>query len=45
MSMAVALATQERDPEQTYYMDPFNMTRELIKHEFRLSPRGSSVSR
>jgi hypothetical protein len=35
MSMAAALATQQRNPEQTYYMDPFQMTRELVKGEFK----------
>jgi hypothetical protein len=35
MSMAAALATQQRNPEQTYCMDPFEMTRELLKDEFR----------
>ena len=35
MSAAAALATQRRAPEQTYYMDPFEMTRQLIKDEFR----------
>src|SRR5262249_42748765 len=35
MSAAAALATQQRSPEQTYYMDPFEMTRQLIKDEFR----------
>ncbi len=35
MSMASALAMQRRDPEQTYYMDPFQMTRMLVKDEFR----------
>lgn len=35
MSMAAALATQQRNPEQGYYMDPFDMTRELVKNEFR----------
>ena len=34
MSMGSALATQQRDPEKTYYMDPFEMTRALIKDEF-----------
>ncbi len=33
--MAAALATQRRDPEHTYYMDPFLMTRMLVKDEFR----------
>ena len=35
MSLAAALATQHRNPEQTCYVDPFKMTRELIKNEFR----------
>jgi hypothetical protein len=35
MSMAAALATQRRDPKHTYYMDPFLMTRMLVKDEFR----------
>ncbi len=35
MSMAAAVATQQRDSQQTYYMDPFHMTRELVKDEFR----------
>ena len=35
MSMASALASQKRNPEQTYYMDPFLMTRMLLKNEFR----------
>ena len=34
MSVASALATQERSPEQGYYLDPFAMTRQLIKDEF-----------
>ena len=34
MSTAAALATQQRTPEQTYYTDPFAMTRDLIKNEF-----------
>jgi hypothetical protein len=34
MSTAVALATQERDPGATYYLDPFEMTAELLKDEF-----------
>jgi hypothetical protein len=43
MSTAVALATQRRDPAQTYYMDPFQMTRALLKDEFRPAlPRGVS---
>src|SRR5262245_6702252 len=35
MSAAAALATQRRAPEQLHYMDPFEMTRQLIKDEFR----------
>jgi hypothetical protein len=35
MSVAAALATQKRTPEQEYYLDPFEMTRQLIKDEFR----------
>jgi hypothetical protein len=35
MSAASALATQKRNAEQGYYMDPFQMTRELLKDEFR----------
>src|SRR5580700_8177567 len=35
MSMAAALATQQRFPEQPYYTDPFEMTRMLLKDEFR----------
>lgn len=35
MSLAAGLAAQHRAPETTYYMDPFEMTRELIKGEFR----------
>lgn len=35
MSVAPALATQKRSPEQTYYTDPFELTRQLIKDEFR----------
>ena len=35
MSMAAALATQQRGPEQPHYMDPFHMTRMLLKDEFR----------
>jgi hypothetical protein len=43
MSMAAALATQQRDPEIGYYMDPFHMTRELIRDEFRPAlPKGVS---
>lgn len=38
MSMAAALATQQRSPEQTYYLDPFEMTRQLLKHEFLPAP-------
>lgn len=34
MSTAAALATQQRAPEQEYYTDPFEMTRQLIKNEF-----------
>lgn len=35
MSTAAALATQQQQPDQTYYLDPFEMTRELVKDEFR----------
>jgi hypothetical protein len=35
MSVAAALATQKRSPEQGYYADPFELTRQLIKDEFR----------
>src|SRR5947208_12530198 len=43
MSVASALATQQRNPEQSYYMDPYEMTRQLIKEEFRPAlPRGMS---
>ena len=43
MSLAVALATQRRDPERTYYMDPFQMTRNLLKGEFKPAlPKGVS---
>lgn len=35
MSMAAALATQQRYPEMHHYMDPFAVTRMLIKEEFR----------
>jgi hypothetical protein len=35
MSVAAAFATQQRCPEQGYYNDPFEMTRQLIKEEFR----------
>ena len=43
MSTAVALATQRRDPTQGYYMDPFQMTRTLLKDEFRPAlPHGVS---
>jgi hypothetical protein len=35
MSLAAGLAAQQRAPETTYYMDPFELTRELIKGEFR----------
>jgi hypothetical protein len=43
MSTAAALATQHRSPDQGYYVDPFEMTRELIKNEFRPAlPRGVS---
>jgi hypothetical protein len=35
MSMAAALATQQRNPDQGYYMDSFQMTRTLLKDEFR----------
>lgn len=34
MSTASALATQQRNPDAGYYMDPFAMTRQLIKNEF-----------
>ena len=43
MSHAAALATQHRSQEQGYFMDPFQMTRELIKDEFRPAlPKGVS---
>lgn len=43
MSVAAALATQQRSPEQGYFVDPFEMTRELMKEEFRPAlPRGVS---
>jgi hypothetical protein len=43
MSHASALATQHRSPEQTYYNDPFQMTRQLIKDEFLPAlPKGAS---
>lgn len=49
MSMAVALAMQRRDPEQTYYMDPFQMTRMLVKDAFlptfRICPTSVSTCR
>lgn len=35
MSVAAALATQHRSPEQQYYVDPFEMTRQLLKYEFQ----------
>jgi len=35
MSVAAALATQQRSPDQPYYDDPFEMTRQLIKDEFK----------
>jgi hypothetical protein len=35
MSMASALAVQHRDPSRNYYMDPFQMTRQLLKDEFK----------
>jgi hypothetical protein len=34
MSVAAALATQGRCPEQGYYVDPFHMTRTLLKDDF-----------
>lgn len=34
MSTAAALATQQRTPDQAYYLDPFEMTRQLVKDEF-----------
>jgi hypothetical protein len=34
MSTAVALARQEQDPGATLYIDPFEMTAELLKYEF-----------
>jgi hypothetical protein len=34
MSTAVALASQQRDPGANYYIDPFEMTAELLKDEF-----------
>ena len=34
MSTAAALATQNRNPDQPYYGDPFENTRDLIKDEF-----------
>lgn len=41
MSKAAAVATQNRDPEKTYYNDPFDITRELIRQEFLpKTPRG-----
>jgi hypothetical protein len=43
MSTARALATQERNPDADYYMDPFGMTRRLIKEEFLpTQPKGVS---
>lgn len=35
MSAAAALAAQQRDPQVPYYMDPFEMTRELVAGEFK----------
>lgn len=35
MSTAAALAMQQRDPDRNYYIDPFAMTRELLKDDFR----------
>jgi hypothetical protein len=44
MSVAAAVATQGRNPQQTYYADPFDMTRELIKDEFRPAlPQGCAT--
>jgi hypothetical protein len=43
MSHATAFATQRRSPEQPYYNDPFQMTRQLIKDEFLPAlPKGVS---
>ena len=43
MSTAAALATQQRSPDQTYYIDPFKMTRDLIRDEFKPAlPKGTS---
>jgi hypothetical protein len=43
MSVAAALATQDRCPEQGYYVDPFHMTRMLLKDDFRPAlPNGVS---
>jgi hypothetical protein len=45
MSTAAALATQQRSPEQGHYLDPFEMTKDLIKEEFRPAlPRGVAKS-
>ena len=41
ISTAAALVTQQLEPEQPYYSDPFEMTRQLIKEEFRPAlPKG-----
>src|SRR5262249_49194510 len=34
MSTAAALAVQKRTPDAPYYVDPFGMTRELLRDEF-----------
>jgi hypothetical protein len=34
ISVAKAVATQQRTPDQDYYMDPYMATRELIRSEF-----------
>lgn len=43
MSTAAAVATQQREPDQPYYCDPFDMTRQLIRDEFLPAlPKGVS---
>lgn len=43
MSVAAALATQQRHPDQQHYVDPFEITRQLIKDEFKPAlPQGVS---
>jgi hypothetical protein len=43
MSTTAALASQRRHPDQQYYLDPFEMTKQLIKDEFLPAlPKGVS---